>query len=540
MLAAKTPARQARTLRWQSPPWDHSHPDWQRLDQQLPADHPARLIDAAVDQLDLRPYLRLFCKGFGSSCWHPALLLKLALYEINRKVLSPAQWYSDCSEHCPLQWLLRGARPCRCALYDCRRRLSPRLLKRLNRQVLLAARGEGHCPAARGSLDGTFTAARGSRHHLLNLKRLDRRLAALDQAIAADEAIATDLGGAAQARRPRWMAGSCSGRQEQLRRYQEARQHLLDRLARHEKQQSRRAKARRRCADQVVVCPTEPAAAVGKDKSKVTRPLYDTQLLRDLDSPFLLGYGVFATATDAGLLPAMLVRTKALSGTLPGQLLADSIYASVADLLACRRRRVSLYAPLGQARASKSAQPPPAGQAPSRQLPLPLLPARAKPAVQPKQAKKYYGKGRFVWDEPSQSYTCPAAQKLTKVASVRESRVNGEAVVVHKYATKACQGCSLRGECTSSKYGRQVKRLADEPLVEELRQRMASEAGKQLYRLRKQTIELEFADLAEHRGLRRFSGFGLAQAETQVALLVLLHNLKALLRLRQAATRAAA
>ncbi len=532
MLAAKPSRRQARSLRWRLPPWDEHHPDWLRLDQQLAADHPARLIDQAVDQLDLQPYLPDFYAGFGSSSWHPALLLKIALYELDHKVLSPAAWFNDCRERIPLMWLARGGCPCRACLYDGRRRLCPELLERLNRQVLDAARAEGHCSAKRASLDGTFTAARGSRHHLLNLKRLEKRLAQLQQAIAADEAVATDLGGGVQTRLPRWMARSPGGRQQQSQRYQKARQRLLDKLAKHDKQQARRAKAKRRGADKVVICPTEPTAAVGKDKNKVVRPLYDVQLLRDLDSPFILGYGVFATATDAGLLPVMLERTRTLAGTVPAELLADSIYASVADLLACRKEQVRLYAPVKQA-AARTAPAEPA-RAKSRRQSLPVVEA------QPKQHKNYYGKERFIWDEPSQTYTCPAGQKLTKVATVRESRVNGDAVEVHKYATKACQGCGQRGECTTSKHGRQIKRLADEPLVEELRQRMATAEAKELYKLRKQTIELEFADMAEHRGLRRFCGFGLEQAETQVALLVLLHNLKALLRLRQAAAQAAA
>jgi transposase len=539
MVAAKTARRQAHCLRWKSSPWDESHPEWQRLDRGLPADHPARLIDRAVDSLDLEPYLRLFCKGFGSPSWHPALLLKLALYEANRAALSPAEWHRDCTEHVPLIWLLRGARPSRATLYDCRRRLSPRLLKRLNRRALLAARSEGHCPARRASLDGTFTAARGSRHQLLNLKRLDRRLAILEQAVANDEATATDLGGPVQARPPRWLARSVKGRELQLRRYKRAREVLLQKRAKHQKQQSRRAKAKRTSPERVVVCPGEPCAAVGKDKAKVSRPLYDVQLLRDLDSPFILGYGVFSAATDAGLLPEMLVRAKALCGTLPERLLADAIYASVTDLLACRRRGVSLYAPVKQPGPSEPAKGAATAGASAARQPLPP-PQGRQPAGPRRQPRKYYGKERFAWDEQAQQYTCPAGQKLTRVSSAREARVNGSAVGVQRYATKACAGCALRGECTTSKHGRVIKRLADEPLVEELRQRMASEEGKELYKLRKQTIELVFADLTEHRGLRRFHGFGLEQAETQVALLVLLHNLKALLRLRQTPACAAA
>jgi hypothetical protein len=54
---------------------------------------------------------------------------------------------------------------------------------------------------------------------------------------------------------------------------------------------------------------------------------------------------------------------------------------------------------------------------------------------------------------------------------------------------------------------------------------METAEAKAVYRLRGQTIEIVFADVKEHRGLRRFSGHGLARVRTEFALEVLLHNL---------------
>jgi Transposase DDE domain len=126
------------------------------------------------------------------------------------------------------------------------------------------------------------------------------------------------------------------------------------------------------------------------------------------------------------------------------------------------------------------------------------------------------------------------------VSRGHETRGEGRSVAVDQYGTKACAPCAQRSRGTRSARGRRLKRLVDEPLVEELRQRMQTAAGKELYRRRKTTLELTFADLKEHRGLRRFCGYGLEQAEAVVGLLVLLHNGKALLQQRQAAATAAA
>jgi len=98
------------------------------------------------------------------------------------------------------------------------------------------------------------------------------------------------------------MARSRQGRQRQRRRYEQARQTLRSRLADHERKQRRQRKAKRRPAERVKICPSEPEAVLGKDKCKVFRPLYNTQILQDVDSPFVLGYGVYPSVTDAGLL----------------------------------------------------------------------------------------------------------------------------------------------------------------------------------------------------------------------------------------------
>lgn len=520
MLATPAPRRQARSLRWLSPPWDQQHPDWLRLDRQLPAHHRVRLVDRFVEALDLQPLLPAFYAGFGSASWPPALLLKLVLYELDRKVRSPAQWHRDCQEHLPLLWLLRGAQPCRAALYDCRRRLSPSWLEQLNRQLLLLALSQQPDAARRASLDGTFIAARSSRHHLLNLQRLNKRLHLLEEAVAADQA------GSGPARRPRWMARSVHGRLGQLARYLKARQRLEKKVAHHQQQQTRRAKSKRRPPERVVISPREPEAVVGKDKLKVVRPLYNVQLVSALDSALILAYAVFAATSDAGLLPEMLGRLRRLGGRVPEELLADGIYSSVQDLLACQAANVRLYAPV-EAKSQEAAVE--AGSAGSRRQELPLVSATEEKGKKP---DKLYGKGKFIWDEASHSYTCPAGQTLQRVTQGTESRVNGESVEVEKFATKACADCAQRERCTTSKKGRQIKRLVEEPLVEALRQRMASESGRELYRLRKQTVERDFAEAKEHRGLRQFSGFGLELAETEVALLVLLNNGKAWLDMR--------
>jgi len=84
-------------------------------------------------------------------------------------------------------WLGRGIKPSRSRCYAFRDRVGARLHDR-NRQVLQGAVALGLTTATSGSLDGTLIAADASRHRLLNLARLDRRLGELDRVISADRA----------------------------------------------------------------------------------------------------------------------------------------------------------------------------------------------------------------------------------------------------------------------------------------------------------------------------------------------------------------
>jgi transposase len=160
--------------RFAAPPWDRQSPQWLQIEDSLPADHLARAIDEAVDRLDLTalfdPYL-----GVGSKAHRPDLFLKVVLYEIHIGRHSPDQWAQDVRDRRCLQWLGSGIAPSRTRCYAFRDRVGP-WLETLNRQVLRSAVGQGVTTARRGSLDGTLIAANASRHRLLNLARLQRRL----------------------------------------------------------------------------------------------------------------------------------------------------------------------------------------------------------------------------------------------------------------------------------------------------------------------------------------------------------------------------
>jgi transposase len=482
------PAPTADTPRcFASPPWHDQHPERLALERDLPADHLARRIDDAVARLDLRDLGDAYA-GSGSAAYPPDVLLRAVLFETQRGHHSPATWFRDASESGPLRWLLRGCRPARSCWYAFRDRIAP-LLRRLNTQPLIQAVAQGLTPATRGADDGTFVAANASRHRLLNEATLNKRLGELEAALAADQQ------GQPPPAVPGWMARQPATRQKQRDRYTQARQHLAQRQAHNR----RKAPSKRTPESKVVVSASDPQAALGLDKEDVYRPLYNVQVVDDLDSPFVLGYEVFAQASDAGLLGTMLSRVQEMVGHCLKELLADTAYAGGADLKAAAKAGVTVYAPL--------------------------------PKESPDKAKQF-PKSAFTWLEQEQTYTCPQGQRLELESTGKRKRCSSEDVVVRRYRCPPvhCLNCPLQQACAQKPAsGRTVSRSEHEEEIEALRARMAETSAKELYKLRRQTVELVNADWKAHRQLRRLSGRGLERARCQVGLLVLAHNLLTLL-----------
>jgi transposase len=476
--------------RFAEPPWDEHDLRRQEIDQSLPADHLARQIDQAVMELDLAGVFATYT-GRGSKALWPDLLLRLVLYEMQRGRQSPAEWFLDAKESEPLQWLLFGMKPSRTALYEFSDRLEP-FWDDWNEQTLHKAQEQGIALGDRVAVDGTLIAALASRHRMVNQKTLTDRMDALKQAVATNGvALAVESA-------PGWMAKHPETRELQLQRYEQA-QVRMDQL---QAENSHRSSSKRKKPEKIVVSVSEPESVPGRDKLKTFRPLYNVQLMYDLDSAFITAYDLFVCQNDPGTIGPMLERSVELAGKKPAVVLGDSAYAGGPDLALCEQMGVTLYAPVSENDFSE---------------------AQGK-----KGKKSQIPKKAFTWLLREQTYRCPEGHMFVGGKTTRLERSNGRTVLQTTYRCPAehCVTCLRREVCTSSpERGRSVSRLEHEDLVDELRVRMETPEAKELYKLRRQTIELRYADLKQHRRLRHFNHYGPRRARAQIGAAVLAYNL---------------
>ena len=314
------PPRDAkRSARFAAPPWNENSEPWLELEAQLPPGHLAREIREAMTCLDLTP-LYLTYGGRGKAAHPPELMLAIVLFERRRGQRKPSQWYRDTQENVALWWLGFGIRPSRSCWYEFRDRAGA-CLDTLNAAVLHRAVDEQLTTAQRGALDGSAVAANASRRRLLHSEQLDHRLTQLE-AVAQDEDTGEETGSL-----PGWMGNTPTGRHRQQDRYRQAQEQLTPLQAAN----ARRPVAQRREPNKIVISPGDPEAALGLDKDHVFRPLYTVQTIRDVDSPLILAYEVFAQASDAATLLPMLGRLHDLTGCTLRELLVDCGYVMSQD-----------------------------------------------------------------------------------------------------------------------------------------------------------------------------------------------------------------
>lgn len=95
-------------------------------------------------------------------------------------------------------------------------------------------------------------------------------------------------------------------------------------------------------------------------------------------------------------------------------------------------------------------------------------------------------------------------------------------------------GKQQQGECRESTEDPQPTPapagLEEASLLEQMRHKLKTEVGRNLYRMRKAIVEPVFGQIKEWRGFRRFSFRGLQQVRAEWKLICLTHNLLKLFR----------
>ena len=152
------------------------------------------------------------------------------------------------------------------------------------------------------------------------------------------------------------------------------------------------------------------------------------------------------------------------------------------------------------------------------------------PYTRPKTKEGFFGKHEFAYDEYYDCYICPGAHILTY------STTNRNGYKEYKSCGEHCAECQYFSKCTESKdHVKLITRHVWKEYMEVAEDIRHTIGNRQIYQLRKETIERIFGTAKEQHGFRYTQYVGKARMEMKAGLTFACMNLKKLAAYSQTA-----
>lgn len=450
----------------------------ERLDDYIGPANLVRVIDRFVERLDAaRLGFRMAVPArTGRPGYSPQVLLKLYVYGYVNGIRSSRKLERSCHQNIEVMWLVQKLIPDHKTIATFRRE-SSEAIKNVCMAFVQFCRGEGLLVSPEVAIDGSKIRAAASRGRIASQKgvaedlekvkgQIDEYLKQLDEA---DEAEASELDRQEEAARVRAIL-------EKLKTKQSGLERLSIAIA---------------SSGSTTLVTSEPEARTMIFPGGGKGPGYNLQIAVSTDTHLIVHHDVVQDRNDMHQLYPMAVGAQNALGlksdgenNASGKLhvLADKGYSNGEQANRCEA-------------------------------------AGIVPVVPPQRAVNTYGENyfdrtQFTYDAKTDSYTCPAGQRLTFKQRVPHDKLN-------RYAARDCRECLLKAQCTKSSR-RSITRHWYEAEFERMAQRTADPDP---MRRRKCTAEHPFGSFKGIYGAR-FLTKSLKNTRTEAALEVLAYNIK--------------
>jgi transposase len=217
---------------------------------------------------------------------------------------------------------------------------------------------------------------------------------------------------------------------------------------------------------------------------------YNVQTVVDSKLKLLVTYAVTNEVNDLGQLAVMGQAAQQALEVEELTVLADGGYYESRALKECEETKLITYLPQPRSGAAKG--------------------------------RGVFANNRFQYDAERDLYLCPQGAEMT-FRGLTEKK--GKQYKI--YRTKACHGCPLRAQCTTSKYGRKLLRWVDQEVLERLQAR--NRGRPELLKLRKTLAEHPFGTIKGSINQGRFLLKGIHKVSIEFGLTVLGYNFKRVL-----------
>ena len=481
------------------------------LEEMVPANHRARVVNAVIDRLDISAIEGRYKAG-GTSIYHPRMLLKVITYAYLDNVYSGRRMETLLSENVAYMWLSGMNRPDFRTINLFRSKRLKGVFEGIFTQVVTMLNEEGLVSLDVQYVDGTKIESAANKYTFVWRKRVERSKAKLESQIRvvlaeAEEAVKSEEGGDGEdqpdaddlkARTEKVLkrmdeAGIAKG--PRRRAVEKVRDEMLPKKAEYEGHLGK-------MGDRNSYSKTDPDATFMRMKEDhmmngQTKPGYNVQIATE--NQFVTNYGVYQRPTDQGTLIDYLESFKSKYGRQSGTVVADSGYGSEQNYEYLFGNDIDAFVKYNMFHAEKKRS----------------------------CRNNIFRVENLFRNSELDFYVCPMGQRMEHVGD--ETRVSdlGYVSMVGIYKAKCCDGCPMRGQCHKGKGPRTIEvNHRNNELRAKARELLDSEEG--LRHRSKRPIEPEavFGQIKFDHGFKRFRLRSLEKVSVEFGLVALAHNLR--------------
>jgi len=445
------------------------------IEDYVTAEDPVRVYDAFVDSLDFESLgISLEPKG-GADEYYPKEMLKLTIYGSSYGIHSSRKLERACHHNISFKWLMGDLTPQYRTIARFRSKHKEAIRKVLKQCVHICIKldliegntlfTDGSKFRANASISNTWTKEKCRQY----LRKIDKKI---DQYIDESERIDAE-----------------ENNQESMI---QIKQNIQDKQALMNKIKNTLEVLKKDNKTQLNT--TDPDCIKAKSPQG-THASYNVQSTVDEKHGLIVNTEAVSQSNDSNQLSRQVSQASEILEKKPKNVCADSGYSSVKDFKEIDKD-INVIVP-SQKQAQKD----------NDRHPL-----------------KPFDKEQFKYNKDADRYTCPEGNQLRYIGFS-----GGPTKKCYRAKAKICRKCRYfgkeAGKCTNSKSGRKIIRLVDEELKEQMESNYASEQGQEIYKLRKQKVELPFGHFKRNLRVGQFMLRGKPKVNAEVAILATCFNI---------------
>lgn len=483
-------------------------------DELVPANHPVRVVNAIVDQLDIKSLEKKYMGG-GAPSYHPRMLLKVIIYSYLRNIYSSRKIEQALQENIHFMWLSGQVKPDHGTINDFRSKRLKDDLKKIFNQVVQLLAAEGVLSLKELYVDGTKLEANANKFTFVwaksieyNKKQMAKQLEELwhyvekvyqdeeqqpnqpdFKELDAEKVQATiDQINAALADKP------INKKVKNKLKY--AATHWPSNLKKYAAQE--KILAGRNSYSKTDTDATFMRLKDDHMRNGQLKAAYNVQIATN--NQYIANYSLHPNPTDTTTLPKLLAQHLAEYDQKPQTITADAGYGSEENYQYLADQQIDAFVKYNYFHKE---------QHDKKRKNNPFLP------------------DNLYYNSDTDAYYCPMGQAMKNIGSRQRETATGYKQHIDLYQASNCQGCPMRISCHKASGNRIIER--NHNLIKhktKAKEKLLFEEGIAHRKRRCWDVEAVFGNIKQNKNFKRFMLRGLEKVTIEMGLIALAHNLK--------------